>query len=213
MRLKWVRMKRGMGREKSAVFTWPFLHASPQAFSPLSWRTSTHTRPPVIAVHIQQRQLMGEKKKKRTANTKLNLQIEFFSRIKKSFPGAREGNRDWFWLVLSSCSFTVNRDTHTRICTHKCTRLHYQSISAPALVFVWTTSSPSLCLPAHPLIAERSILKLLTPSHSSSVDSCAWVFHPSWCDIIWAHHLILIHCSCPLFSSHPASLDHSRPIQ
>lgn len=49
--------------------------------------TYRHT---VMAVHVQQRQLMGEKKKKknRMANTKLNLQIEIFSKMKKSFPGA-----------------------------------------------------------------------------------------------------------------------------
>lgn len=93
-------MKRGTGREESVVFTFTLSVCnlcSQQCLvgkTQQCWHTSTRTFSLVIAMHIQQRRLMGESGgggggrsgggvgRWWEANKKLNLQIEFFNKIR-----------------------------------------------------------------------------------------------------------------------------------
>lgn len=69
-------MKRGTGREESVVFTLTVSVSKPSSLFPtLLAFVDTDTLTCICHTHT-------------AANTKLNLQIEFFNRIKKWFPGA-----------------------------------------------------------------------------------------------------------------------------
>lgn len=137
IRIKWVKRGTGVIKENGVLLLQLILCAGPPAFftNSADILLSTQACSRSITTHIplakRHRVFVGARKKKKTLTT-TKLKTQSANRIlqqnEKVIPRSRckAKNRDWFWVVSSSCSITDNRMFATR--THTLTHTHAQII-------------------------------------------------------------------------------------